>query len=260
MCLRKIFGGGQNNNPVVGDKILISFAINDYPGSANDLSGCIHDQENAEKTLLKYWSDFKVKKFKDREVTKFNFKEQIKSQIALLKPGTPVVLLMDCCFAEDNTKDFRQLCIGNRCYIPKKPFKFNSKALKSVPIRWVAFSASQDNQTSADAYISGAYNGAFTYFAMKSLNPEMTYIQWYEKTRDALDAAGFEQIPALQEPEEMLNGKVFDGDCLVIHYSGHGTTAYDPDHDDADNQAEAVYLYDGMVLDDELNDILSLIP
>lgn len=44
-------------------------------------------------------------------------------------------------------------------------------------------------------------------------------------------------------------------DVLVFTYSGHGTTVPDHDGDEPDNVDEALYVYDGVLLDDELRDI-----
>jgi metacaspase-1 len=47
------------------------------------------------------------------------------------------------------------------------------------------------------------------------------------------------------------------GDTLIIHYSGHGTQVVDPNGDEKDGYDEALYLYDGPLVDDELNKSLS---
>jgi hypothetical protein len=46
------------------------------------------------------------------------------------------------------------------------------------------------------------------------------------------------------------------GDITVFTYSGHGTQVLDADGDEADPYDEAIYLYDGTVIDDELRLIL----
>ena len=42
------------------------------------------------------------------------------------------------------------------------------------------------------------------------------------------------------------------GDVLVITFSGHGTSVYDKSGDEADGRDEALCLYDGLLLDDDL--------
>ena len=44
------------------------------------------------------------------------------------------------------------------------------------------------------------------------------------------------------------------GDILVFYYSGHGVQVYDGSDEEDDNQDEAMCLYDGKLLDDELMD------
>jgi hypothetical protein len=46
------------------------------------------------------------------------------------------------------------------------------------------------------------------------------------------------------------------GDWLVITYSGHGTQAYDTSGDEMDHYDEALYLWDGILIDDEIRAIL----
>lgn len=56
----------------------------------------------------------------------------------------------------------------------------------------------------------------------------------------------------------ILNSVV--GDVLYIHYSGHGTYVEDLNGDEVDGYDEALYLYDGPLIDDELNTLLQLTP
>jgi len=46
------------------------------------------------------------------------------------------------------------------------------------------------------------------------------------------------------------------GDVIVFTYSGHGTSAYDLDEDEGDVYDEAIYVYDGALLDDEVREII----
>ncbi len=47
-----------------------------------------------------------------------------------------------------------------------------------------------------------------------------------------------------------------EGDVLVFTYSGHGTQVVDTSGDEADAYDEAIYVYDGTILDDDLRDII----
>lgn len=50
------------------------------------------------------------------------------------------------------------------------------------------------------------------------------------------------------------------GDNFIIHYSGHGTQVADVNGDEADGYDEALYLYDGPLVDDDLGYILTNLP
>ena len=50
------------------------------------------------------------------------------------------------------------------------------------------------------------------------------------------------------------------GDDLVMTYSGHGTSLYDTDGDEEDGYDEALYVYNGTIVDDELREIIAHLP
>lgn len=255
MCFKRWFSKPEIV-PLTSDKVLLSFAINDYYGTENDLNGCLNDQRNVEQTLTRLWPEFQVRKFSDKEVTTFRYRTELTE--ALNQKWDTVIMFMDCCFSEDNTRAIHD--VKARVVLPTEPIKrprIIKHLARSVDMKWIAFSACQDYQTAADAYIGGAYNGAFTWAAMKALRPEMTYYDWFLVTKTLLAQSSFEQIPEMQGPDYLLNKKVFSDKTLVVHYSGHGTFVKDRNGDEADGQDEAMYLYDGALLDDELSEILA---
>lgn len=144
MCWDKIFKKPpppEEQPPFIIDsscplKLALLFAINNYPGGENDLQGCINDQINVTEALTTRFVGFQIRKFKDAEVTRSRFINEVSQAIKLLKSG----------------------------------------------------------------------------------------------------------------------------DTLLIHYSGHGTQVYDRNGDELDGYDEALYLYDGMVIDDDLREVLLLIP
>lgn len=242
--------------PITGYRVDLSSVINRYPQQANWLNGCHNDQINAENTLKKYWPDFEVRKYRDAEVTRANFKNTLSN--ALDQKWDTVMMFMDCCYSEDNTRGI--LGVRARVILPKVPIVrplIIKHIARSVDMKWIAFSACQDYQTASDAYIGGSYNGAFTWAAMKVLRPEMTYYDWFLATKTLLAESAFEQIPEMQGPDYLLNKKVFSDKTLFVQYSGHGTHTPDRNGDEADGQDEAMYLYDGALLDDELSVILA---
>jgi hypothetical protein len=58
--------------------------------------------------------------------------------------------------------------------------------------------------------------------------------------------------------DDLVNSAV-EGDVIVFTYSGHGTQYLDTDQDEGDVYDEALYVYDGKILDDELRVIIEKI-
>lgn len=83
----------------------------------------------------------------------------------------------------------------------------------SNPINHVLFSGCRDNQTSADAYIGGAYNGAFTYYLCKHLRETQGNIvraELIKRVRASLRFNGFSQVPQLEAPAGEKRKKVLE--------------------------------------------------
>jgi hypothetical protein len=68
MCFRRKPISWEHSN-----KVALLFGINDYPGSSNDLNGCLNDLE----TVREHLPDFQMRIFRDREVTGKCFKDQV---------------------------------------------------------------------------------------------------------------------------------------------------------------------------------------
>jgi hypothetical protein len=58
-------------------------------------------------------------------------------------------------------------------------------------------SGCQDHEYSYDAHFGGRPNGAFTYYALKSLSDGMSYAEWYRHIRDYLPGASYPQTPQI---------------------------------------------------------------
>jgi hypothetical protein len=72
------------------------------------------------------------------------------------------------------------------------------------PLNHVLFAGCRDNQTSADAYINGAYAGAFTYYFCKHLRENkgnLTRAELIKRVRASLKFNGYSQIPQLEAPK-----------------------------------------------------------
>jgi len=74
--------------PIIGNKVALLFGINNYPGSSNDLNGCLNDIADVEKKLNElYPSEWSIKKFSDSQVTRSVFRNEIKNQIVSMISG-----------------------------------------------------------------------------------------------------------------------------------------------------------------------------
>jgi len=271
MCLKKILGWFKPNvNPVPvpepdqvegNKKTALLFAINDYPGSANDLRGCIKDQLNVVDKLNKQFLGFVIKTFKDSQVTRKVFITEVTSAINELKPGDVllvhysghgtqvydksgdekdgydealylydgvvidddigsylknipdgaiVVLMFDSCFSGTVTRSSKDK--KNKIKFVKTeglPLRRKKRIrISKEEMKWIVFSGCEEHQTSADAYINGDYNGAFTYYAMKTLVPNITYNEWLVQIKKYLPSSIFEQIPTLEGKVSLFDNKV----------------------------------------------------
>ena len=259
------------------------FGINNYPGSANDLNGCLNDIADASvkitsvnndlntvESKLREISGFTIKKFKDSEATIEKFKSECENAIAKLKPGSVVVVFFDSCFSEGATRGL-EMGIVDKKHPTKSRFKdpglpprtnVGKKIFRNdlANMKWLAFSGCGEHETSADAYINGRYNGAFTYYALKAMKAGDQWQMLYNIIRSYLPGSGFRQTPALEGPNYLRIKKMFVDPTLVIWYSGHGSYDYDQNGDEIDGYDEVICLHNGNLVDDDINTILQKIP
>lgn len=88
MCWRK----KPQEPEVYNSKTLLHFAINNYPGTSNDLNGCVNDQTDLEAFFNKNYPEFAVEKYKDSEVTWQRLHDEIKNHIVAMKTGDILVI------------------------------------------------------------------------------------------------------------------------------------------------------------------------
>lgn len=82
---------------------------------------------------------------------------------------------------------------------------------KDIPKSVVLLSGCRSDQTSADAYIDGRYNGALTSAFLGALAsaPEATMLELRDATRATLKARRFSQVPQLEVGEASNSGRKF---------------------------------------------------
>lgn len=254
MCWKKLFG---KPDPVVySDRVALLFGINDYPGSSNDLDFCINDIKDAAKKITEY--DFQVRQFGDDEVIKSRFKKELADAIEAMPEGATVVIFADSCHSESNTRN----PVKPRFYDPGlkiRKKRWLRHAFRTSTMKWLAFSGCEDDQYSSEAMINGRGNGIFTYYALRCMEPGITYQELFDRIRTYLPNDKFEQRPTLEGPTGLRGRKLFEGPTLVLWYSGHGSYVKDYSGDEEDGLDETIFLVDGHLIDDELNKILMTI-
>lgn len=79
--------------------------------------------------------------------------------------------------------------------------------------RHLLLSGCMDYQTSADAYIGGLYQGAFTWALSSTLKskPNNKVFRVYEKVRDVLEHNNFSQVPMMNGSKLTVNRMIFGG-------------------------------------------------
>lgn len=76
----------------------------------------------------------------------------------------------------------------------------NRLAITDIGQRWIIGSGCGEEQTSADAYIDGGYQGAYTWADLQSYSPGIYYLTELINVKTVLHANQFEQIPEISGP------------------------------------------------------------
>ena len=242
-----------------GDRTALLFGINDYPGTANDLNGCLNDIDDVADKIHSLWPDIAIHKFKDSEVTRARFKDELTRAIEALPEGATVAIFSDSCYSAGNTRSNPHL-IKPRFMPPevKTRKKHRRRAFRSTEMKWLAFSGCGEKQTSSDAYFNNRPNGAFTFYAVRCMN-KVTYANLMNCIDTKLPSDQFTQDPELHGPDYLRSRVMGEGPTLIVWYSGHGSYVTDGSGDEIDRVDETIYVSDGNIKDDELGEILGKI-
>lgn len=250
MCFKKLFGK-PDPEPIEGSKrILLTFGRNKYSGG-NSLNGCVNDSNNLANKVKGLFSDFAIRKFLDYDVTAKTYLKELEEAISVLSPDATILILADSCFSETSTRGMK---IKNRFLDPGIP-ACKSKP-KGIITNHILMSGCGEHSTSADAYINGQYQGAFTFAAIRTLKKGITYLEWFNEIKNLLNELSFEQVPTIDGPDYLLNRIVFEDQTLTVHNSSHGSYTYDKNGDEVDGQDEGYY-FDRLLVDDEIGTVLN---
>ena len=117
------------------------------------------------------------------------------------------LVLLDSCFSGTATRN-----IGKKKYFKLfdvEPHVQKRRAItKDKGMKWCVISGCSENQTSADAYINGRYNGAFTYFLIKAYKQNITIKEWFNSLRKLLPNRKYDQIPTLEGNSKLFDNKI----------------------------------------------------
>jgi metacaspase-1 len=256
MCFKK------KTNPILPtERRALLFAINNYPGTANDLNGCLDDQDDIYSFLKINYPGFDIRSYRDSNVKAKTFLSELNNSIAVLRPsdilflhysghgtqisdssgdesdgydeaiylydkpvvdddirealtkipdGAMVMLAFDSCFSGTITRELKEKHkIKFMAYTKKPIMGFKNKKMTESEKNYICFSGCGEEQTSADAYIDGRYNGAFTYFFLKAFKPGITYQEWIDNIHRYLPGNGYDQAPELEGDKSLFNKIIF---------------------------------------------------
>jgi len=268
MCF-KLFGGGlpdPEKQPDLTDNSIISIACGNFPGTANDLKGPPHDQVDFEKEIKSWFPQYVYRKFLDKHATCSRFMSELRPVVARMNSGDLLLFIMDTCYSETNTRDvLPKIAIQSRVYHnPKYPVhqkRINKEfSPGSDGLNYVSMSACRDHETAADAYFNHRANGAYSYALMHTMEKGITYREWDIRAGTMLQSLGFPQHCTIEGPDELIDRNIFEGTVYCIYISSHGSHIYDISGDEPDSQDEGPYFYDGMLIDDNIREVLEGLP
>jgi hypothetical protein len=133
--------------------------------------------------------------------------------------GALLTVILDCCHSGTGLREpARTAATARPRFLPGPAASGRLPARRfgvaTTKTNAVLIAACRDNQTSADAYIDGAYHGAHTFYLCRSLraaNWIATYRSLAASTGTALARANFDQVPQLEGPSRLLSSRVFLG-------------------------------------------------
>jgi len=135
------------------------------------------------------------------------FIDDIIGDIFAKKPDSSrLTFLFDACHSESMSRSFFRKRNKARFLSPPRDIQFRGKDTakgfhykkigdRALDLNHTILSGCEDTQTSADAYIDGKYQGAFTHYFLKYFYPTETYDNIYPDVLNDIKANRFSQTP-----------------------------------------------------------------
>lgn len=133
MCFKKWF------HPVVvpqpKKRRALLWAINNYPGTGNDLAGCLNDMKDIAARLITKWPDFEVNSYPDSYVTRNRFVTEVGNAISVLRPNDWLFLSYSGHGTQVTDKDGDETGYDEALYLYDGPLVDDeiNKLLKKIP-------------------------------------------------------------------------------------------------------------------------------
>lgn len=155
--------------------------------------------------------------------------DDLKALFSELSKGVRLEVLLDCCHSGTGMREgmaleclppeqtvkarFLQPPVDILCRQDDDDIEVRRLARSSNPGNHVLFAGCKDNQTSADAFIKGSYNGAFTYYFCKHLRDAqagMTRSELIKRVGASLKYNRYSQAPQLECPTSARKKRVLE--------------------------------------------------
>jgi metacaspase-1 len=137
--------------------------------------------------------------------------DDIGNTLMSIPDDATVVLLFDSCFSGTVTRAFNNPHPIRNRYFQNPNLKVGRrKRVRFSPaeMKWLVLSGCNEHQTSADAYFNDRPNGAFTYYALHTLSPGITYREWMYMIQKLLPNKDFDQCPTLEGKQSLFDYRV----------------------------------------------------
>ena len=139
------------------------------------------------------------------------------------RKGAVPIFIMDACHSGTMLKDMPLFFGGKKSFVSRyypMPLDIAARITDTIVKRTMAseinenailISGCQDNQTSADAFISGRYNGALTksLVSVATRNPNCSWNELAVELPKAVKAAGYTQTPTITGGAGLLSKIIF---------------------------------------------------